>query len=105
MGSDDLFKKRKGNRRKKSIRARVPHRYLIVCEGKKTEPNYFEGIKRQLNQKYDDTVEVKTPIELDIQGTGRNTEDLVNFAKKQRSFSKIPCQIENFRYFGRTLSK
>jgi len=27
---------------------------------------------------------------LDIQGTGRNTEDLVNFAKKQRSFSKIP---------------
>ncbi|MBZ4647442.1 MAG: RloB protein, partial [Clostridia bacterium] len=50
MGSDDLFKKRKGakKKRKESIRERAPYRYLIVCEGGKTEPNYFEGIKRKV---------------------------------------------------------
>ena len=49
MGSDDLFRKRKAksakqlrrNRSKKEPYAKV----LIVCEGEKTEPNYFLGIK------------------------------------------------------------
>jgi hypothetical protein len=46
MGSDDLFKKRKAQmaaelERQRRDRARGP-RYLIVCEGMKTEPYYFE---------------------------------------------------------------
>jgi hypothetical protein len=48
MGSDDLFRKRKARegaalQRKKSERARNK-RYLIVCEGTKTEPHYFREL-------------------------------------------------------------
>lgn len=49
MGTDDLFKKRKARsaldqaRRKAS---RAPYeKVLIVCEGEKTEPNYFQELK------------------------------------------------------------
>lgn len=46
MGSDDLFKKRKAQKsaeleRQQRGRAKGP-RFLIVCEGMKTEPYYFE---------------------------------------------------------------
>ena len=46
MGSDDVFKKRKAQRaveleRQQRDRAKGP-RFLIVCEGMKTEPYYFE---------------------------------------------------------------
>ena len=26
----------------------APANYLIVCEGKKTEPNYFNGLKKEI---------------------------------------------------------
>ena len=44
MGSDDLFKKRRAerNKRKENIRKQKSSNWLIVCEGKETEPNYFE---------------------------------------------------------------
>ena len=49
MGSDDLFHKRKArnekdNARKKSFR-KPYDRVLIICEGGKTEPYYFEEVK------------------------------------------------------------
>ena len=48
MGSDDLFHKRK--RRASELQRRKPNRQrykkvLIVCEGEKTEPNYFNALK------------------------------------------------------------
>lgn len=48
MGSDDLFKKRKAQKadeleRQRRERAKGP-RFLIVCEGMKTEPYYFEEL-------------------------------------------------------------
>jgi hypothetical protein len=48
MGSDDLFNKRKARagaelQRQKRERARNK-RYLIVCEGTKTEPHYFRDL-------------------------------------------------------------
>ncbi len=49
MGSDDLFHKRKARSNEESKRrkaSRKPYdRVLIVCEGEKTEPFYFEEIK------------------------------------------------------------
>lgn len=52
--ADQLFKKRQGKKqhRKEFIRDIAPFRYLIVCEGEKTEPFYFEGIKKLINEKY-----------------------------------------------------
>lgn len=48
MGSDDLFKKHRAERRKRKSETRKPkaNSYLIVTEGICTEPNYFNGIKR-----------------------------------------------------------
>lgn len=48
MGSDDLFNKRKAKKvnsleRRKASRSSY-NRVLIVCEGEKTEPNYFKEL-------------------------------------------------------------
>lgn len=53
MGSDDLFHKRKA--RKGAVLQRKKHervankRYLIVCEGTKTEPHYFGDLLHDLH--------------------------------------------------------
>ena len=52
MGTDNLFHKRKargarGLSRRRARRRTYP-RILIVCEGKKTEPNYFGALKNEL---------------------------------------------------------
>lgn len=60
-------------KRKQDIRAKRMY-YLIVCEGEKTEPNYFEGLKQDLPKG------VLTAYQIDIEGTGRNTQSLVDEA-------------------------
>ncbi len=52
MGTDNLFHKRK-DKSKKDLARRLARRdgyakILVVCEGKKTEPNYFRGLKNSL---------------------------------------------------------
>lgn len=48
MGSDDLYKKRKARKNQSLARKKASRnshdRVLIVCEGEKTEPNYFEEL-------------------------------------------------------------
>lgn len=34
----------------------APENFLIMCEGKETEPNYFNGLKQLINSKYGDKV-------------------------------------------------
>jgi hypothetical protein len=48
--------------------------FLIVCEGEKTEPNYFESLKNALPKG------VLAVCAFKIEGTGFNTESLVNKA-------------------------
>lgn len=45
MGSDNLFKKRRDERkkRKENIEKQRSSNWLVVCEGVETEPNYFNG--------------------------------------------------------------
>lgn len=46
MGTDDLFKKAREKREaRKSLNKKILDNILILCEGEKTEPNYFNGIK------------------------------------------------------------
>lgn len=59
----------------------APANYLIVCEGKKTEPNYFNGLKKKINEKYGNKVDVLIP-NIDIKGTGMNTTSLVKYTQK-----------------------
>ena len=59
----------------------APANYLIVCEGEQTEPNYFKGLKKKINEKYSNKVDIIKP-EIKIRGTGKNTMDLVNYTEK-----------------------
>lgn len=53
--------------RKGGIRNQIKY-FLIVCEGEKTEPHYFEALKKDL----------PNDIRLKIEGTGKNTLSLVD---------------------------
>lgn len=58
---------------------------LIVCEGTKSEPNYFESFKIQMPKGSLEKVTIK--------GTGRNTTSLVQYAKRvndERTNSNLP---------------
>ena len=59
----------------------APANYLIVCEGKKTEPNYFNGLKKKINEKYGNKVDVLIP-NIEVKGTGMNTTSLVKYTQK-----------------------
>ena len=52
--------------------------YLIVCEGEKTEPNYFSSLKESLPKG------VLELTQIDIDGTGKNTLSIIEEAKKLR---------------------
>ncbi len=53
-------------------RRKLKKRFLIVCEGTKTEPNYFEAIGKQIKQK----------VNLVIKREGKVTLSLVKEAKR-----------------------
>ena len=75
MGSDDLFKKRREERkiRKENIKKQKSSKWLIVCEGEKTEPNYFKGAVSYFNK----FIEKDYRLKVDIVGMGMNTTSLV----------------------------
>ena len=62
-------------------KSQAPANYLIVCEGKKTEPNYFNGLKKKINEKYGNKIDVLIS-NIDIKGTGMNTTSLVKYTQK-----------------------
>lgn len=76
MGSDNLHKRRVNERkiRRENIIKIKSSNWLIVCEGKKTEPNYFEKAIEQINKNIDDDYKLKVTII----GMGMNTKSLVN---------------------------
>jgi len=66
---------KKEHKRKRNTKSKRKY-FLIVCEGEKTEPNYFEALKNDLPKG------VLTACRIDIEGTGRNTLSLVKQSKK-----------------------
>lgn len=69
LGKDWMTKRRDA---KKSIH---PEYHLIVTEGIKTEPNYFNAIKKIINQNY------RERIQIEVSGEGDNTVNLFEIAK------------------------
>ncbi|MFB8791853.1 MAG: RloB family protein [Potamolinea sp.] len=64
----------------------VRQRFLIVCEGEKTEPNYFRSFRVP-----------KNVAEIDVQGLGENPSKLVNSAKKlkeQEDYDQVWCVFD-----------
>ena len=93
MGSDDIFKKRK-ERRKRSKEFLEPkiNSFLIVTEGKCTEPNYFRGIQELIKNKIGGTIDIVEAPELNIQGCGMATMRLVKKTNEIVKNAKIIYQ-------------
>ena len=69
----------KAKKQKRTVNSRtIRRRYLIACEGKATEPNYFNELKRRL------------PKDIIIlpKGDGRNTLGLVAWAESEQTILK-----------------
>lgn len=94
MGSDDLFKKRREARRQRNHDFRIPkaNSYLIVTEGKCTEPNYFNGLKQKVLESVGGNLEVLEIPKIDIHGEGSSTEKLIQIAEEYVNKSKIIYQ-------------
>lgn len=91
MGTDDLFKKRRESRKQRKHEIKTPkaNSYLIVTEGKCTEPYYFEGLKKRISEKVGGIVEVVTNPTIDVQGKGCSTKKLVEVTEQLVREAKI----------------
>lgn len=83
MGCDDIFKKSRLRKNKQNKKREKP-RILIVCEGERTEPLYFEAFK---------------PANIIVRGTGFNTDSLVKKAISLRDddalgFDQVWCVFD-----------
>jgi len=85
MGTDDLFKKAKISKEKRESKQKnLPDRILILCEGEKTEPLYFNGFKKdfKLNN-------------VTVEGLGANTDTIVQEAiKRQKDYEQVWCVFD-----------
>lgn len=74
-----ILKRRARAEKKRKVEFKTKRKfYLIVCEGEKTEPNYFNALKSSLPKG------VLELINIDVDGTGRNTLSIIDEAKKLR---------------------
>lgn len=81
MANKEAFHKRKVDTRVEK------ERFLICCEGAKTEPNYFESFR----------LPTKKVVELDIRGAGFNTDSLVKETmrlKDEGDYDQIWCVFD-----------
>ena len=94
MGTDDLFKKRKEARKQRQHEIRTPkaNSYLIVTEGKRTEPYYFSGLKKLIVEKIGGMVNVVEIPSIDIHGEGSSTGKLIEITEQLVKEAKILYQ-------------
>lgn len=94
MGSDDLFKKRRGDRKQRRHEYKTPrmNSFLIVSEGERTEPLYFKGIQKQIQDKTGGVMEVVQAPVIDIHGEGCATRKLVELTERIVKNAKILYQ-------------
>ena len=78
-----ILKRRAYKSGKKDIGKKKPREYiLIVCEGGKTEPNYFEAIKDTFSKKNLETYSIE------VEGTGASTLKIIEIAINLRKKAK-----------------
>lgn len=80
MASENWKKQRKIE----SIRI-FSKKYYIFCEGTKTEPNYFEGMKRQIERKG----MYRNSVFINIEGVGEGTVRILDHAEKYIEKNRI----------------
>ena len=84
MGSDDLFKKKRKDRKQRRFEYRHPraNSFLIVTEGECTEPLYFTGMQKLIQEKMGGRVDIVEAPVIDIHGEGRATRKLIDVAEQ-----------------------
>ena len=94
MGSDDLFKKRRAERKKRKHEYKNPkaNSYLIVTEGERTEPLYFKGLANLIQEKVGGAVDIVEVPVIDIHGQGCATGKLIEITDQIVKKSKIIYQ-------------
>ncbi len=85
MGTDDLFKKEKLLKEKRESKQKnMPDRILILCEGEKTEPLYFNGFQKDFKLH-----------NIFIDGLGSNTDTIVEEAiSRQKDYEQVWCVFD-----------
>lgn len=94
MGSDDLFKKRREQRKQRKHEFKIPkaNSFLIVTEGERTEPLYFKGIQMLIKERIGGTVDVIGVPTIDIFGEGSSTGRLIEITERIVKEAKIIYQ-------------
>ena len=94
MGSDDIFKKRRAERKKRSHDFKIPKAdpFLIVTEGKKSEPLYLDGLRKRILGKAGGAVKIVEVPTIDIHGEGTSTERLIAATEEYVSKARIIYQ-------------
>lgn len=79
MGTHDVFKKRREQRKSRKYNYRQPsaNSFLIVTEGECTEPMYFRGLQKLIQEKIGGMVDVVEIPLIDIRGEGISTGKLI----------------------------
>lgn len=90
MGTNDHFKNRrqKLKERTKEHLTPKPNSFLIISEGSKTEPYYFEGLAEYINRNHGNSISVEKPT-IKTQGEGKSTVSLVEAAARIASRAPI----------------
>ena len=84
-------RKEKHDKKRKVATRKVHLNYLIVCEGERTEPNYFRALVGGRNSRV---------LDVNILGEGQSTCRLVNTAIEEREKSMI--ELMELAPHGRT---
>lgn len=94
MGSDDLFKKRKADRKRRRYEYKTPraNSFLIVTEGERTEPLYFRGLQKLIQEKMGGRIDVVEAPVINICGEGCATGRLVEATERIVKDAKIMYQ-------------
>lgn len=96
MGSDEIFKKRHAQRKQRKYEQKTPraNSYLIVTEGERTEPLYFGGLKKLIEENVGGTINVANvdSPSIEVCGQGTSTTRLIEIAEKMAKDSKIIYQ-------------
>lgn len=98
MGSDDLFHKRKAKDKKALARKKAKRsgyrKILIVCEGQKTEPNYFNELKDHYEINTANVV-IDGTSESDPMSVFRHAQKCVKKAQKdQDPYDEVYCVFD-----------
>ena len=81
-----MSRRKSGYSRRKTNVREVRQRFLILCEGEKTEPNYFRRFRVFINV-----------IEIDVQGVAKDPGKIVKEAKnleEQEDYDQVWCVFD-----------